>query len=86
MTDITRRSLLSSAAATTAATAMAATPLKAEDVMIPVSYKLSGAVLITGCSTGFGRLAAEELARAGAKVFATMRNLPRKEAAELIAI
>ncbi|MEP2736473.1 MAG: SDR family oxidoreductase [Erythrobacter sp.] len=65
---------------------MAATPLKAEDVMIPVSYKLSGAVLITGCSTGFGRLAAEELARAGAKVFATMRNLPRKEAAELIAI
>lgn len=34
-------------------------------------------ILITGTSSGFGRLAAEHFARLGAKVFATMRNLPR---------
>ena len=40
-------------------------------------------VLITGTSSGFGRLGAEHYARLGAKVFATMRNLPRPEADEL---
>ncbi|GHA97846.1 short-chain dehydrogenase/reductase [Algimonas arctica] len=40
-------------------------------------------ILITGCSSGFGRLGAEHYARLGAKVFATMRNLPRSEATEL---
>jgi NAD(P)-dependent dehydrogenase (short-subunit alcohol dehydrogenase family) len=40
-------------------------------------------VLITGCSSGFGYLAALHLAREGAKVIASMRNLPRKEADEL---
>lgn len=39
--------------------------------------------LITGCSSGFGYLGALLYARQGAKVFATMRNLPRAEAAEL---
>lgn len=43
-------------------------------------------ILITGCSSGFGRLGAEHYARLGAKVFATMRNLPRPEAAELKAL
>jgi len=43
-------------------------------------------VLITGCSSGFGRLGAEHYARLGAKVFATMRNLPRPEADELEAL
>jgi len=43
-------------------------------------------ILITGCSSGFGRLGAEHYARLGAKVFATMRNLPRPEAAELTAL
>lgn len=43
-------------------------------------------VLITGSSSGFGRLGAEHYARLGAKVFATMRNLPRPEADELTAL
>lgn len=48
---------------------------------------LSGvSILITGCSSGFGRLGAEHYARLGAKVFATMRNLPRPEATELEAL
>ncbi len=37
-------------------------------------------VLITGTSTGFGLVIAVELAKAGWRVFATMRNLPRPEA------
>ena len=45
---------------------------------------LSGkSILITGASSGFGRLGAEHYARLGAKVFATMRNVPRSEADEL---
>jgi len=40
-------------------------------------------VLITGASSGFGNLGAKLYARLGAKVFATMRNLPRPEADEL---
>lgn len=43
-------------------------------------------VLITGCSSGFGRLAAELLARQGAKVFATMRGVPRPEALQLMEV
>lgn len=43
-------------------------------------------ILITGCSSGFGRAGAEHYARLGAKVFATMRNLPRPEADELRAL
>jgi NAD(P)-dependent dehydrogenase (short-subunit alcohol dehydrogenase family) len=39
--------------------------------------------LVTGSSSGFGRLGAEYYARQGAKVFATMRNVPRPEADEL---
>ena len=41
--------------------------------------------VITGASSGFGRIGAEYYARLGAKVFATMRGLPRPEASELIA-
>ncbi|MEM6320601.1 MAG: SDR family oxidoreductase [Bacteroidota bacterium] len=41
-------------------------------------------ILITGSSSGFGRAGAKYYARLGAKVFATMRNLPRPEAAELL--
>ena len=40
-------------------------------------------ILITGAASGFGRLGAEHYARLGARVFATMRGLPRPEASEL---
>ena len=45
---------------------------------------LSGkSILVTGSSSGFGRLGVKHYARLGAKVFATMRNVPRAEADEL---
>ncbi len=37
-------------------------------------------IVITGCSTGFGRDAAERFAAAGHRVFATMRNVDGKNA------
>jgi NAD(P)-dependent dehydrogenase (short-subunit alcohol dehydrogenase family) len=75
MTHIARRNLLKSALA---AGAVSAVPAQAETK--PLSGK---SALITGCSSGFGYLAALHLARDGAKVIASMRNLPRKEADEL---
>ena len=42
-------------------------------------------ILITGTSSGFGRIGALHYARLGAKVIATMRNLPRPEADTLAA-
>ncbi len=84
MSAINRRTLLAGAAATGALAATAS--VTAEDV-IPSKIDMTGkSVLITGCSTGFGRLAAEDFARKGAKIFATMRNLPRKEGDELVAL
>lgn len=75
MTGTSRRAVLGGAAMIGVAAALparAATP------------DLAGkAILITGCSSGFGRATAEHCARHGAKVFATMRNLPRPEAEEL---
>jgi len=38
-------------------------------------------ILITGTSTGFGRTAAETLARRGYRVFATMRDISGRNAA-----
>lgn len=78
MPAMNRRSLLAGAAATGA---FAATARAAETSPAP---DLKGkAVLITGASSGFGRLSSELFARSGAKVFATMRGLPRPEAEEL---
>lgn len=36
---------------------------------------MSKTIVITGCSSGFGQMAAEKLARAGHRVYATMRNI-----------
>ncbi|MDD3799847.1 MAG: SDR family oxidoreductase [Novosphingobium sp.] len=45
---------------------------------------LSGkSILVTGTSSGFGRLGAEYYARLGARVFASMRGLPRPEGEDL---
>ena len=79
-----RRALLAGAAATAALTARAAQ--SAQPVYSPTVSLKGTSVLITGCSSGFGRLTAELLARAGARVFATMRGLPRPEADELTAL
>ncbi len=38
-------------------------------------------IVITGCSSGFGKLAAERFARAGDRVYATMRGVRGKNAA-----
>lgn len=62
----------------TAASVGAALPAASADK--PLAGK---SFLITGASSGFGNLGALLYARQGAKVFATMRNLPRPEAAEL---
>ncbi|WP_298020813.1 SDR family NAD(P)-dependent oxidoreductase [uncultured Parasphingopyxis sp.] len=83
MTDFSRRQLLAGSAAVAA---LAAMPARAQtgDAQSDVTPDLSGkAILITGCSSGFGYLGALHYARLGAKVFATMRNLPRPEGEEL---
>ncbi|MGJ8537667.1 MAG: SDR family NAD(P)-dependent oxidoreductase [Parasphingopyxis sp.] len=83
MTAINRRHLLAGTAAVTAFSAIpAGTPVLAQTATPDLSGK---AILITGCSSGFGRLGALHYARAGAKVIATMRNLPRPEAESLAA-
>ncbi len=81
MPDLTRRTLLAGAAATGA---LASTASFAQGDMVEATPDLTGkAILITGTSSGFGRLASEHFARMGATVYATMRNTPRPEAEEL---
>lgn len=78
MPTISRRTML---AATGAIAAAAAVPAGAQGSSAkPLAGK---SFLVTGTSSGFGRLGALLYARQGAKVFATMRNLPRPEADEL---
>lgn len=88
LTPSRRQFMLGSAAGTAMATASFATaaaqPIAQSATESVKAPDLSGlSVLITGCSSGFGRLSAEYFARLGAKVFATMRNMPRPEADEL---
>ena len=72
MTSTDRRTVLALGAAATVGTALPATGQ---------ARALAGkSILITGASSGFGHLGALLYARQGAKVFATMRNLPRPEA------
>lgn len=77
-----RRALLGGAAALATAAAFGA---RAEDAAAVPDFK-GRSVLITGTSSGFGRLTALHLARMGATVIASMRNLAggaRPEAASL---
>ncbi len=75
-----RRELMVGAAALTAA---APALLHAA---VPAAPSLKGrTVLITGASSGFGRIGALHYARLGSKVIATMRNVPRPEADTLAA-
>ena len=81
MPEFDRRSLLAGGAALGA---LAAIPSPASAADKTGQPDLSGkSILITGTSSGFGRLGAEHYARLGAKVFASMRNLPRPEAEQL---
>lgn len=75
-----RRELIAGAAALTAAAPgmLHAAP--------PAAPSLKGrTVLITGASSGFGRVGALHYAKLGAKVIATMRGVPRPEATSLAA-
>ena len=76
-----RRELIAGAAALTAAAPAllhAATPIAAPSLK-------GRTILITGASSGFGRIGALYYAGLGAKVIATMRNIPRPEAETLAA-
>ncbi len=77
-TSLNRRQLLAASAAT--GLALTTGPATAAEAAPDLTGK---AILITGCSSGFGYLGAILYAEQGAKVFATMRNLPRPEAAAL---
>lgn len=82
MPSLSRRHLL---AASGASAAVGALPAGAVTIAPEPDFK-GRSVLVTGASSGFGRLTALRFARLGAKVFATMRNLPRPEANELLRI
>ncbi len=77
--DVSRRNLIAGAGIIGTAMAM---PSAAAKTLKTQSLK-GKSILITGTSSGFGYLGALHYARLGAKVFATMRNLPRSEATEL---
>lgn len=78
MTRFTRRTAIATGSAALATASLAGTAgAKATQ---PLAGK---SVLVTGASSGFGHLGALLYARQGAKVFATMRNLPRPEAEAL---
>ncbi|WP_233350361.1 SDR family NAD(P)-dependent oxidoreductase [Henriciella barbarensis] len=81
MSPSRRQLLLGAGAAALAASSVAGAAAQSSS---GAAMGLAGkSILITGSSSGFGRLGAEHYARLGAKVFATMRNLPRPEADEL---
>jgi len=78
MSTVSRREMLAGTVA------IAATATSSTVAAATTAPDLSGkSILITGTSSGFGRLGALLYARQGARVFATMRNLPRPEADEL---
>lgn len=80
---IDRRQLLAGSTVLAAAASSPAASAIAQETLPSLKGK---SILITGCSSGFGYHGALHYARLGAKVFATMRNLPRPEADELRAV
>lgn len=75
---LNRRDILKGAAAAGTAATLTTSAHAADR---PLSGK---SALITGCSSGFGYATALHFARLGAKVIASMRNLPRPEADQLM--
>lgn len=81
--NIDRRQMLALGVGAAAVASQAASAQTAASA-VEGAPDLSGkSILVTGSSSGFGRLGVEYYARQGAKVFATMRNVPRAEADEL---
>ncbi len=78
MTGVSRRKMIAASGGALAAAAMPGAALA--DAGKPLAGK---SILVTGTSSGFGNYGAKHYARLGAKLFATMRNLPRAEADEL---
>lgn len=78
MTQISRRSLLAGTASL-AGLAAAGTAMAASHRAHAEPDLTGKSILITGTSSGFGNLGAQLYARRGARVIATMRNLPRPE-------
>lgn len=73
--SVTRRQLIAGAAAA---------PVAAAALAQTGQPNLKGkSILITGAASGFGHLGALHYARSGARVIATLRNLPRPEAETL---
>ena len=77
MTEIERRTAIKTTIAAGAAATLPGAALASDK---PLADK---SVLITGASSGFGYLGALHFAQLGAKVIASMRGLPRKEADDL---
>jgi NAD(P)-dependent dehydrogenase (short-subunit alcohol dehydrogenase family) len=76
-----RRAFLGGTVAAAGIAAMASTTAAGQD-----SSLKGKSVLITGCSSGFGRLAALHLARQGATVIASMRNLLNGQRSEALTL
>ncbi len=73
-----RRQLLGAGAA------LAAVPVLNRDALAQEPQLNGRVILITGASSGFGYVSALHFARRGAKVIASMRGLPRREATQLL--
>lgn len=81
---VSRRQMIGGSAAIMGAMSGAPKALGETGPQPPPPGALNGkTILITGAASGFGRLGAEHYARLGARVFATMRGLPRPEADDL---
>lgn len=81
---VSRRQMIGGSAAIMGAMSGAPKALGETGPQAPPPGALNGkTILITGAASGFGRLGAEHYARLGARVFATMRGLPRPEADDL---